>query len=189
LLELEALPGRLPKIGKLEKWPGLVGENFVFSLRLPRSSFGLDASETSTRTDYVNRVSQALSARFVVVQTPASATPTTRTKDQMTRLLSELGASGATLAWEPHGVWEDEETVRWAEQLGVLLVRDLSRGEPPPGRTVYTRLLALGEGRNTRAGAAQRVSDRVRGLDEAYVVLEGTGTRRAAQLLRQDLSE
>lgn len=189
LLELSVEPGRLPKLGKLEKWRELVGPNFVFSLRLPSRAWQLDAGEARSWREYGSRVAAALGARFFVVQTPATATPTERTRSRLSGLFGEFGEAGLALAWEPHGVWEDEESVRWADELGVLLVRDLSRDDAPPGRTVYTRLLALGEGRSIKAGAVERVSERVSDRDEVLVVLEGGGAHRAAQLLRRERSE
>lgn len=189
LLELSAEPGRLPKLGKLGKWPEVVGPNFVFSLRLPQRSWQLDKGQTQAWTDHATQAARALGARFVVVQTPATATPTARTRSKLTELKDALGAAGAVLAWEPHGVWEAEETVSWASELGMLLVRDLSRDDAPPGPTVYTRLLALGEGRSIRAGAAERVGQRVRECEKVFVVLEGGGALRAQQLLRRELAE
>jgi uncharacterized protein YecE (DUF72 family) len=189
LLELAAEPGQLPRVKKLEGWPELVGERFVFSLRLSQRTWQYDPAQSKQLTEHTKAVAAALKARFVVVQTPASATPTTRNRSRLGELQSSLAEAGVQVAWEPHGLWEADEAVGWAEQLGLVLVRDLSRDEAPPGSTVYTRLLALGESSRVRSGDAQHVAEQVASRQQVYVVMEGDGARQAAQLLRQELTE
>jgi uncharacterized protein YecE (DUF72 family) len=185
LLELLAEPGRLPKPAGLAKWVESVGDDFAFTLRLSPRVWDADRAELEHVLAYADRVREAVAARVCLLQTPASATPTSRNKQKLGALCRELERLGTTLAWEPRGVWEAEEMHAMSEALGVLLVRDLSREqETPVGSVVYTRLLALGEAGHVKSSAAHDVAELVAPCERAYVVLLGTGARRAAKIMR-----
>ncbi len=185
LLELLAEPGRLPKPAGLAKWVESAGADFAFTLRLSARVWDADPAELEQVLGYAARVRQAVSACVCVLQTPASATPTSRNKQRLGTLCGELERLGTTLAWEPRGVWEPEEMVATSQALGLLLVRDLSREpEAPVGSVVYTRLLALGDAGHVKASAAHDVAELVASCEQAYVILEGTGARRAAKIMR-----
>ena len=190
LLELLAEPGRLPKPAGLAKWVESVGDDFAFTLRLSARIWDADKAEVAGVLDYAARARELLAARVCVLQTPASATPTTRNKQRLGALCGELQRLGVALAWEPRGVWEPEELSATSEALGVLLVRDLSRElETPVGGIVYTRLLALGEAAHVKSSAAHNVAELVAPCEQAYVVMEGSGARRAAKTMRDMVCE
>src|SRR6185312_10346056 len=90
------------------------------------------------------------------------------------------------IAWEPRGVWSDEQALAAAEELDLHLIRDLAREERlDDAPVVYTRLRALGEGARIGAAAAERVAARLEDADEAYVVADGAGAGRLRTVLRE----
>jgi hypothetical protein len=95
-----------------------------------------------------------------------------------------LKGAAPSIAWEPRGVWTDEDAEATASELGVVLVRDLAEYEPPPGPVVYTRLLALGRNARIGAGTIERVAERIEGAQEAFVIAEGQGAVGLAKQLR-----
>lgn len=185
LLELRAEPGRLPKPATLRRWLTQVPEGFRFSVMLPRVVSSLasgDASEAAL--DYALDRARALEAAWLVLQTPASVMPGARSPRLLADLVERL-AGEWRIAWEPRGVWEEDEAEELAASLGVHLVRDLTRSEPPSGAVLYTRLLALGEAVELRAAAVESLAERLLGHSEAWVVVEGRGAARADRMLRE----
>jgi len=190
LLELHTEPGRLPKTAGLRKWVGSVGEDFAFSLRLPAKVWSADAAESEALVAYVHTVAATLNPAVCLLQTPAIATPTTRNKSRISELCDRLRRPGTTLAWEPHGIWQADELEELAESLEVLLVRDLSRDEAAVlGPTVYTRLLALGDATHVKSGVAYDVAEKLAECERAFVVMEGTGAKGAAKIMRENLDD
>lgn len=185
LLELRAEPGRLPKPATLRRWVTEMPAGFQFSVMLPRAVGSLQAGETyeAALSQALDRA-RALEAAWLVLQTPASVMPGARTPRRLAELVERLAGSWR-IAWEPRGVWEDDEVEELAGTLGVHPVRDLTRSDPPAGNVLYTRLLALGEAAQLRSAAVEALADRLLGRDEAWVVVEGRGAGRAARMLRE----
>ncbi len=153
----------------------------AFSLRLPPAA--VEPAQKAL-VERALRAAQSLGARWIVVTTGPTTTPTARNRELLQRLFESLKGEWR-LAWEPRGVWGAEEAERWAEELGVSLVRDLSRDEPAPGDVVYTRLRALGFGSRVGTNAVERVAEHTSGASEVYVVIEGDGASRAAKMLKE----
>jgi uncharacterized protein YecE (DUF72 family) len=186
LLELRAEPGQLPRAQKLRAWKKQVPERFVFSVVLPRLVASLETEEVSEAAlDSALKTADALQARWLVLQTPPSATPSARTRRRLAALTARLPRSDRQLAWEPRGLWEDPAAEATAGELGLVLVRDVSRSPAPAGKLLYARLRALGDGGRVRASAVERAAEELFNCEEAFVVIEGRGAARAAQLLRE----
>jgi uncharacterized protein YecE (DUF72 family) len=186
-LELDA--GKtLPKAATLKRWLTEVPEGFAFSVVLPESIAALDGSPIDEPLLARSlEAAELLGARFIVLRTPPSAHPSARTRRRLEELVARLPKDSRSVAWEPRGLWEDEDAEQAAEELGVLLVRDVSRGDAPPEDIVYTRLRALGGGGRVSSGAVERAADELEGHSEAYVVVEGATAVRAAKILREAL--
>jgi hypothetical protein len=102
--------------------------------------------------------------------------------------VQSLRDDARNIGWEPRGVWEEQAAAELAEQLDMRLVRDLSREDRlDDDPIVYTRLRALGEGARIGAAAAERLAERLEGVSEANVVVEGAGAGRVRALLREVL--
>lgn len=190
LLELHTEPGRLPKPAGLRKWVDGAGVGFAFSLRVPAKVWNADNAESDALINYVHTVAATLKPAACLLQTPATATPTARNKARIAELCERLRRPDTELAWEPRGIWQPEELEELAESLSVLLVRDLSRDEEEVSSpTVYTRLLALGDATHVRSGVAYDLAEKLAGCERAFVVMEGTGAKGAAKILRENVDD
>lgn len=186
LLEVRVDAGRAPKTSRLARMRAQVPEGFVFVVVASAPVSALAPSDAELEETL--RVSEALGARFLLLRTPPTITPTTRRRGQLRDLVARIGQR-ATVAWEPSGVWEDDDAEALASELGVCLVRDLTQSDAPAGEVVYTRLRALGHGGRVSAGAVDRVIDRLESATEVLVVVEGKSAPSVARELRAALSD
>ncbi len=185
LLELRADATNLPRGARLADWKKRVPADFAFSIVLPRAVGLLESSTIDLGRTL--ELADALSAQWLLLQTPSSVGPSTRMRDRLSKLFEAVGHETRRIAWESRGVWENEQIEEFAAEHEVHVVRDVSMAEPPAGDVVYTRLLALGEGVQVRASAAEHVAALLADREEALVVIEGHGAEHAAKLLRQEL--
>jgi hypothetical protein len=115
--------------------------------------------------------------------------PSPRNTRALAALCERLATHGRRVAWEPRGVWSEESSLATARALRVCLVRDLAREDRLDDEDVaYTRLRALGEGTRVGAAAAERVAERLEGVSDAYVIVEGEGAGRVRKVVREMLS-
>lgn len=186
LLEVIAEPGRHPRRPGLLEWRRLVPERFVFSVVVHSALSALEhRPDRPELLSHARMVADALAADWWLVRTPPSVTPSARAARELEALIGDL-RDERRIAWEPRGLWNDEDALRTAENLGVYLVRDLAREDRTDDRPiVYTRLRALGEGARIGAAAAERVAMRVAEASECFVVVEGSGAGRVRQVLRE----
>ncbi len=183
-LEVRAAP-QLPSLSRLRRLRGDAPEGFSFSLVASPKLTELAASEPDAALVEATRAAAgALAARFVLLRTPHSVAPSARSRTRLARLVEALAGAATAVAWEPRGVWTDEDADATATRLGVVLVRDLAEYEPPEGPVLYTRLLALGRNARIGAGIIERVSERIEGAEEAFVIAEGRGAVGLAKQLR-----
>lgn len=183
-LEVRAAPA-LPSPSRLKRLRGDAPDGFQFALVAPSKLVELGTSDLDVALLEATRAAAgALGARWVTLRTPAAVAPSARSRTRLARLVEALRGASAGIAWEPRGVWTDEDAEAVAAELGVVLVRDLAEYEPPPGPVVYTRLLALGRNARIGAGIIERVAERIEGVAEAFVVAEGRGAVGLAKQLR-----
>jgi uncharacterized protein YecE (DUF72 family) len=184
LLEFAAEPSTLPRRSRLRGWRAELGEDFVFSVRLPtivgRLEEGAPGGEALGRA---LGVAEALQARWLVLCTPAEVTPCEQVRQRLRRLGAKLGEGRYRVAWEARGLWEDAQEEAMARELGWVVVRDLRRRPCPPGDVVYTRLLALGASARQNEASLARVEERIASKAAAFVVVEGGGGARVRDYL------
>ena len=185
LLEVKADASNLPRGARLADWRKRVPAEFAFSIVLPRAVGQLESSDIELGRSL--ELAEALSAKWILLQTPSSVGPSARMRDRLSKLFAAVANDTRRVAWESRGVWEDAQIEEFAGEHGVHVVRDVSRTEPPPGECVYTRLLALGDGVQVRASVASHLAEVLADRAEALVVIEGHGAENAAKLLRQEL--
>ncbi len=182
LLELRADTGRLPRCSVLQRWREEVPDKFVFSLLLDRE-IGRFTEGYEAKLDEAILAAQALSARWMVLQTDPTVGPSHRSRQRLTSLFSRLAQTGTNVAWEPHGVWQDDEAAVYAREFGVQCVRDISRGEPTNEEVIYSRMPGLGTSARLSAGALEKTVRSLAKALEAYIVVGGDGARKLQQLL------
>jgi uncharacterized protein YecE (DUF72 family) len=184
-LEVVGEPGRHPRRPGLLEWRRVVPERFVFSVVVPSAISSFEhRPDRPELLNHARMVADALAAGWWLVRTPPSVTPSARATREIEALVGELRGE-RRIAWDPRGLWSDEDALRTAEQLGVHLVRDLAREDRmDENPIVYTRLRGLGEGARIGAVAAERLAERLSDASDSYVVVEGTGAGRVRKVLR-----
>ena len=186
-LELRADATNLPRGNRLADFRKRVPDAFVFSIVLPKATGLLESSEIDLGRTL--ELADALSAKWLLLQTPASVGPSARMRERLSKLFERLEHDERRIAWESRGVWEDDQIEVFAAEHGVHVVRDVSRSVPPIGEVLYTRLLALGDGVHIRSNVTSHVAEAIAEFEEAVVVIEGQGAEGAAKLLRQELEQ
>jgi uncharacterized protein YecE (DUF72 family) len=185
-LRCEPAPPSAKHLGRLRRE---APDGFNFVLVAGRALADLSGTAAPELVAATRKAAEAAGARWLLLRTPASAGPSARTRARLARLVEELKGAAVGVAWEPRGAWTDKELVAVASELDVALVRDLAEQEPPPSPVVYTRLLALGRNSRLGSGALERVAERLEGVEEAFIVIEGEGGAGIAKRLRQILGE
>jgi uncharacterized protein YecE (DUF72 family) len=189
LAEVKAEKQRLPKLGELSAARKLAPEGFEFSVVLPRSCASLeDSPEAEAELAYAAKVTDCLKAGWLVLQTAHTVFPSERTRTKLVRWFERLRTPGATLCWEPLGVWEADEAERWGSELGVVAVVDASRTLLEPKEERYVRVRALGEASRLRPFGLETLAQNLEGLSRAAVVFEGDDAERSAKALRELLA-
>lgn len=195
MVELVAQPDRLPRLAKVQQWARSVPEGFVFSLVAPAEVASLRGGPSADKAlQYGHKVCAALGASWWVLRTPPDVTPSATNRERLRVVVQRLRESGCRIAWEPAGVWEPAAVRGLAAELRVTPVADLSRYESANAflddtRLVYTRLRALGSAARIGAAAAERLAERLRDAEVAYVIVEGGGAGRVAQVLYEELGD
>jgi hypothetical protein len=189
LLELRCDPA--PPTGKyLGRLRREAPPDFNFALVVGRALGDLASSALdSALVDATRRAAETLSARWLVVRTPASAAPSSRTRRRLADLVAALRGAATAIAWEPRGPWTDEEVVALSAELEVALVRDLAEQDAPRAPVLDTRLLALGRNSRLGSGAIERVTERLDGVEEAFIMIEGEGGAGVAKRIRASVGE
>ncbi|HET7545572.1 MAG TPA: DUF72 domain-containing protein [Polyangiaceae bacterium] len=187
MLEVRADATNLPRGARVADWKKRVPTGFVFSVVLPRAVGQLESSELALGRTL--ELADALSADWLLLQTPGTVGPSARMRQRLSKLFETLAHDQRRIAWESRGVWEDEQIEEFADEHGVTVVRDVTRAEPAPGECVYTRLLALGDGVQIRSSSVSHVAEAIADFERAFIVIEGQGAENAAKLLRQELAE
>ena len=77
---------------------------------------------------------QQFNASHVLLNTPASFSPSRQNRESMTEFIQKVTANDLPfrLVWEPRGFWEHEEAAAFAEELGIGLAFDPYTDEQPP---------------------------------------------------------
>lgn len=184
LLELDTEPGSVPGKARLQACAAVAPPGFIFSLILPSALARLEGGPEADKVMKAARgVARVLRAQWWVVRTPPEARPTRRVRENLAALTARLKEDGMRVAWEPRGVWDETAAGETADAIGAVLVHDIAREVPRPGPVLYSRLLALGRGARVGLSLADTVVERLRGYDEAFVVVEGQGAREIQQAL------
>lgn len=173
MVELHPVDTSLPRSTALRKWRAATPPTFVFSIVLPRVVGALEPGETLDKALEISLgVARTLEARCIVLQTPASIRPTAANKKRLAAVLNRVPKEGVVRCWEPLGMWEREDILATARDLGVVPVLDVASEAPPSGSVVYTRLRALGKTSAMSAATMEKIADRLLRRREVYVVVE-----------------
>ncbi|HEY8486898.1 MAG TPA: DUF72 domain-containing protein, partial [Limnochordales bacterium] len=158
-----------PAVATARRWAQGVREGFAFSvkawqlithpatsptyrrLRMPldeqargRCGNFADSPEVEMAFHRTMEVAEALQARAVLFQTPASFTPEPGHMERLVRFFRRHGPGGRLFCWEPRGSWPRELAEELCHELGLVLVADPFSGPVPQGPVVYLRLHGRG---------------------------------------------
>lgn len=154
-----------PQIATLERWRESVPAEFEFTLkawqlithesrsptyrRLRRKLAADELAECGAFRDTpivreaweVTRDSAlALKARVVLLQCPASFTPTDEHVENLLRFLGSIDRAGLDIAWEPRGGWPPELVGEICEEQNVIHAVDPFKNESVTPERAYFRL-------------------------------------------------
>lgn len=188
MLELRAEPGRVPRTVLLRRWVEEVESDFVFSVMMSHHVGRFDQSHQEPLRLGLETAT-ALNAKWIVVQTDPTVGPSQRSRQRLGDLFARLMQGGHRVAWEPHGIWQEEDAVAWTNELGVHLVTDITRGDLLNGPVIYSRLPGLGTAARMTAGALENAAACLMHAEEAFVVICGDGAGKASQLLRRLIAD
>ncbi len=182
-LELRADSERLPPPRTLRKLRSAAPTLVTSLLVSPKHTLKLFDDEAASEPLLAS--AEALGASFIVLQTGPELGPSRRTRTRLEALATRLRAESRRIAWEPHGLWEDEVAREAAAALNLTLVQDLSATEGNHEAKVYTRLRAMGPGAQLKVAALEALADELSGAEEAVVIIEGKPSLRARSRVRQ----
>ena len=89
-------------------------------------------------------VAEALGARIVVFQCPASFRPSDENLDRMKEFFGAIKGRKFTFAWEPRGAWDAQRVAGLCRELDLVHCVDPFKNEPVHGRIRYFRLHGRG---------------------------------------------
>lgn len=114
-------------------------------------------------------IAEALSARIVLFQCPASFTPTEEHMANMRAFFKRVDRGGLTFAWEPRGEWKDEEIEALCRELNLVHCVDPFKRQPVYGDFAYFRLHGVTGYRYRYTDEdLEQLLDWCRRFDEAY---------------------
>ena len=87
-----------------------------------------------------SEIAEALRARIIVFQCPASFRPTSKNKADMRRFFENIERRDYIFVWEPRGKWSGDEIREICEQLDLIHCVDPFKSQPVWGELKYFRL-------------------------------------------------
>lgn len=159
----------LPRTATLRRMRHELPAELALALRAPQSTLTSvrgplrfdDALERSF--EWLLAARDALSAKLVLLPTPADLGPGARDRELLAALAERLPREpGRHWVWAPSGPWEPDEAERVAASLDLTLAFDPLVQPKPSGRIIYARLRAL--------GARQSFSDAL--LEDVHALLK-----------------
>lgn len=177
----------------LARWHREAPEDFVFVLRAwqlithPPSFSGYARIKRDWRRDLLGRfghfqpgedvqwawtvmkeAAENLRAGALVFQTPASFTPTSENRKNLSGFFLRIERGSCPMVWEPEGIWEDQDVDELCRDLRLIPSVDPFLRPPPSGDFFYCRLR---RSRHRRAGNYtavdfSRITDRILGAGE-----------------------
>jgi uncharacterized protein YecE (DUF72 family) len=150
-----------------------------------------DTDEVAAAWQSTTEICDALGARAVLFETPASFTPTQTHRERMIRFFRQLPRKGMVVAWEPRGVWEPREVAALCAELDLVHVVDPLQLPTTTRGQAYYRLHGLGGfGGEYGELELEKLLVACDGFDESFVVFDNVkraqdATRFAALVMRE----
>ena len=174
-----------PSDATLRRWRKAAPPSFEFSVVTGPGLGKLKPSDAlETELAALLKAVTLLSARAIVIATPADVTPSKLWRERLGKLVERLPGDASTIVWEPSGLWETEDAAALGKSLGIVVAIDPVRDPVPEGPVCYARLRAAGGTRAFSTTALQKVADAIGERRDAYVVFETTAALKEGKVLR-----
>ncbi len=187
-----ALPEPLPTDKTLRRWRAELPEGVTLSLVAPAAA-GRGAKGPLRFDDgmeeALGRAREAaaiLGVRFVVLTTGGDVTTGPRDRGLLREWIGRWSGDAVRVVWQPTGLWEPEQAIPFAHELGVLYGFDpLEADRLPTGDVVYARLRAVGLRKRFHESLLEDAIDAIEQTeaDEAFVAIESAASFREATRL------
>ena len=112
LLEVR-LDNGAPRKRTLETMKSEAPARLAFAVLLPKHCGALDTDVTEADVTPTVETARGLGARFIVVRTPPTARPGTRTRARLGKLIELLKVAEIAIVWEPTGCSPRPKPRRW----------------------------------------------------------------------------
>jgi uncharacterized protein YecE (DUF72 family) len=137
-------------------------------------------------------MAQALAARIILFQCPASFTPTPEHLANLRRFFEDTERGDLLFAWEPRGPWPRELVADLCHDLDLIPAGDPLTTPPFPSRLAYFRLHGRGGYRYTYTIADfSQLAEVLPGHEEAYVLFNNIAmwddARRFAEFVGKEV--
>ena len=159
-IEAGSFASRLPRAETAARWRAEAPRDFVFSVVCDPAVTAADfrpGLEVETAWEKTVSVARALSASFVVFETPPAFYPQADHLRYFYTFMKAADRAGALFAWQPARGWERELVGRICRDLKLVHVVDPLVASPVAGTVNYFRLRGAAPGRKPSRG--HRYSD------------------------------
>ncbi len=126
-------------------------------------------------------IAEALAARFIVFQCPASFVPSSENQANLRRFFERIGRGAFRCVWEPRGKWPPEQIRHLCEELNLIDGVDPFQRLPSWGETQYFRLHGIGGYRYKFTEADLRQLAEWCQVAPAWVMFNNTNMREDAR--------
>lgn len=169
VVEIQQSFYQLPKPETARKWREEAPEDFEFTLkawqlithepssptyrrlkeRVPedrRDRYGSFKPTEEVLTAWIRteEIAQALRAKVIVFQCPASFRPTDQNKENLKVFFHKINRKDYIFTWEPRGKWSPEEIKEICQELDLVHCVDPFKDESTYGKILYYRLHGIG---------------------------------------------
>lgn len=191
-------PSTLPRAGTLARWRESVDDDFTVSLLAPSRAAGSGATafslddEQRAGIEWLGRAADATKAAAIVLPTLGHLSTGQRDRDRFAEYIDALRSAtgGATIFWQPGGLWDLELAAPFAKKLDISLAFDpLMAEEIPSGSSLYFRLEAVGGRQRFATSVAYDLMPLIQSQIESvfYLSIRSERSVQEAAALRQIL--
>lgn len=189
-----ALPEPLPTDKTLRRWRAEMPDGVTLSLVVPpaatRSAKGplrFD-DEMEAALGHSREAASILGVRFAVLTTGGDVTTGPRDRALLGAWAERWSGDDVELVWQPTGLWDPEQAIPFAYELGVHYAFDpLATDRLPTGDVVYARLRAVGLRKRFHESLLEEALEAIEQTEaeDAFVAIESPASFREASRLAQ----
>ena len=141
--------------------------------------------EVARATEHIIDAAAKLGADVIVFETPVSFTPNATHRQWMSQYFENLDRRDFKFAWNPRGLWPEDERQRVATGLDLMACWDpvLEQAPATDDQPTYARVRGLGENRRLSEVQLLRITEQLTRFPTAYCFFEGENMLKHADRL------